>query len=296
MFENIPEELLWDFLFPMMDNVSLSQLVVSSKNMLKLSRKNNNWWKNRIKKDQLYRSKRPYPEYREQHGLVFLRLSYCKGKNRCCFSCLNKTSCIHNVYNIHVCKECSTTKTPYRMITRSTAMKEYCLKGKEVDELKYSTVPNPHFKNASPMRLYMLIDVIVKKGDRDIESIKAKKEQSLLKRREKKEQLRENRRQTLQDALENVGVEWRDDSELCEMYISSNKTCLELNQVVEEMAFMKYLHNYTDYKCRLEKEVEYLCSMEGYYYQGIWRDASDSVKCKYKAPHTWPWLVSNEKK
>ena len=58
---------------------------------------------------------------------------------------------------------------------------------------------------------------------------------------------------------------------------------------------MKYLHNYTDYRSRLEEEVDDLCRIEGYYYQGIWREASDIIKSEYPIPTKWPWLVENNK-
>lgn len=293
MFQSIPEELFWEYLFPMLDTNSLSQFIVSNKNMLKFSRKNHEWWNKRIKKEHLYQSKRSYPEYKQYPGIVFLRLGYNNKKNKYCFSCLQKTTKFHDIYKIYVCKDCSKTKTPYQMVTRTTAMKEYCLKGKEVDELKCLQVPNPRFKSASPMRLYMLTDVLAKKGNRNIEEIKEKKNQSLLKRRQKKEQLQEERRKKLENALQQVGVEWRNDSELCEMYVSSKKTDWELEQIVNEMAFMKYLYNYTDYRIRLEEEVEKIHHYEGCYYQGIWKEASDYVKSQYPIPSKWPWLVEN---
>jgi hypothetical protein len=293
MFSLLPEELFWDFLFPMFDTDSLSHFLLLSKDMLKFTRKKNPWWNQRIKKEKLYTSHRPYPEYKKYSGIVFLRLA----KQKTCFSCLQPTKKIHAIYHIPVCKECSQNKIPYQMITKSTAMKEYCLRGKEVDAIQSLQVANPRFRTASPMRLYMLVDVLARMGDRDVVLLKEKKQQSLQKRRQKKEQLETERRQTLEKALQQVGVEWRNDSELCEMYVSSQKTCWELEQIVEEMALMKYLHNYTDYRNRLEKEVENLCQGEGYYYQGIWKEASETVKRQYyPLPTTWPWLVENMEK
>jgi hypothetical protein len=56
------------------------------------------------------------------------------------------------------------------------------------------------------------------------------------------------------------------------------------------MAFMNYLHEYTDYREKVEDEVEALADEYGGYYQGIWREASHYVKEEYERPDSWPWL------
>jgi len=290
MLTSIPLSLCFENLFVFLDPVSVSNMIVSCKEFRKgfQLREYDGCWREFIKKRKLYDRYRECPEFQHNHLMMTLRLT-CKNE---CFSCLGTTKVKnHSSYNIRVCHECQITKPIYTQITRSTAMKEYCLKGKEVDELAHIVVKNPVFSSAAPMRLYILNDVLEISKNRDVEAIKQKKQMSLEKRRKTVADKKEIRKQQLIDALHNIGLELRSDSELCEQYLDGKIQNMSLAQLVREMAVMKYLYEYTDYENRLEEKVDELSDSAGYYYSGIWRQASDIVKIRYAIPHHWPWLV-----
>lgn len=293
MICDLPHDLVWDILFPLLDPVSLSRCVVSCKPMMEYIASCPEYWEKRIWKDGLYTNERPFPEYGSNPGIVFLRLTHCQGRKkmtqRYCFSCQEQTNSLHDVYQIPVCKACRSTKIPYRMITRTTAMKEYCLKAREVDSIPFLQVANPHYRSAAPMRLYLLRDVLSVQGDRDVETIKAKKEVQLKKRRQTIAMTREERRHQLTNALQEIGLEYREDNELCRTFLINKQ--IDLSMVVEETAFLHYLHQYTDYHDRLEDYVETLYDDAGFYFNDIWHEASDNVRRKYKRPKVWPWLI-----
>lgn len=294
MLPSLPEFVVLGNLLPFLDVNSISSLLVTCKCMFKVcvAQYNNCWWRRALRTYGLYRSSRLLPECNDQPGIAFLRLSeVTTKKGRCCFSCRAPTSSINRFYMIPLCRTCQQNKDQYQCVTRTTAMREYCLKGKEVDDLEYTSVKNPYYRSAAPMKLYLLSDVIRVQGSRDIETIQLKKEEAREKRKKTISDKQEARKKELVGALDKVGLELRYDSELCERYIKGSSSAWSLDAVVKEMAFMKYLHEYTDYSTRLEEEVEQIAKYDGYY-SGIWREAADYTKQRYTRPDVWPWLAS----
>jgi hypothetical protein len=144
------------------------------------------------------------------------------------------------------------------------------------------------------MKLYLASDLekaaIEKYGD--VKKEREKRAASRRKRREKEEENRNQREDLLIDALEELGLSLRGDSSLCEEFIDGGLS-MSANEVAEEMAFMKYLHDFTDYRKRVKAEVESLKEEnEGYYPTGVWRMASDAIKSQFVKPETWPWLIT----
>lgn len=301
-FTPLSSTLFWDCVFPLLQPVEISSLLQTCKTFRNLANENKPWWAKYLTEKRLYTSDRPYPEYPDNPGLVFLRLAnHVDGGRRrprrgVCFSCLEdecRTS-IHSTYKIPLCSYCSKQNDVYRYITKSVAMSEYCLTKKEVTSLPHVLTTNPYYSSAAPMSLYLVSDIVQKAGDRDIQAIKDKRKRIKEKRLENKLKRETLRRGVLEAALDKVGVQLRDDSELCKSYIEGSKLAknwIQLNDIVNEMAFMKYLHEYTDYNTKLEQEVYELKMEYGYYYQGIWRDASEFVKLQYTVPDKWPWVM-----
>jgi hypothetical protein len=144
------------------------------------------------------------------------------------------------------------------------------------------------------MKLYLASDLekasIEKYGD--VNKEREKRAASRRKRREKEEEKMVKREDLLIDALEELGLSLRGDSSLCDAFIDGG-LAMSADEVAEEMAFMKYLHDFTDYRKRVETEVESLKKEnDGYYPTGVWRMASDAIKSHFVKPETWPWLIT----
>jgi hypothetical protein len=292
MFPCLPEFVLLENVFSFLDATSICNLIVSCKCMLKVCTINHNnyWWRRALSRYGLYTSQRTLPEYADKPGIAFLRLTPMH-KKKSCFSCQFPTSSINQFYRIPLCGDCQRHKDQYRCVTRTTAMRDYCLKSKEVDKLEYVSAPNPYYRSAAPMKLYLLSDVVHVQGSRDVDAIQQKKIESTEKRRNTIAGKQEVRRNELVNALEMLGLVLRSDSELCDKYIKGSRDAWSLNALVDEMAFMKYLHEYTDYETRLEKEVKHIADYNGYY-NGIWREAAEYTKQRYTRPTVWPWIIS----
>jgi hypothetical protein len=143
------------------------------------------------------------------------------------------------------------------------------------------------------MKLYLASDLEKAAREKygDVNKEREKRAASRRKRREKEEEKMDKREDLLIDALEELGLSLRGDSSLCEAFINGGLS-MSANEVAEEMAFMKYLHEFTDYRKRVKAEVESLMEEnEGYYPMGVWRMASDAIKSHFVKPEAWPWLT-----
>ena len=297
-------------------------------------------------------------------GIFFLSEKY-----SLCNSCYKKTSSVNEFYNIHVCYDCSRADDKYKLITKTTAKKEYFLTDKHLSTLQNTTRANPHYKCASEMVLFLLDDIVdlAEKihGEGGIEKKEKEREHRRLKRiaikeatersMEEKEKGEEKiikiqfdelcdhyrrkgiddnvirnfnrnskylkqclfnvdlflesldkhfkgitsekaRRWLIIEALELKGLKLRSDSRLCEMYIDGDNDWT-VKEIVDEMARMRYLYEYTNYQKTFSKEfnkrVEMLSCYNGYY-SGIKKDAreeiEDDIKDRFKVPKVWPWL------
>ena len=59
------------------------------------------------------------------------------------------------ILDIPLCRKCQKNNEKYRMITKTRAMSEYCVKEDELFKLNHIEVNNPHYSSASPMILFL---------------------------------------------------------------------------------------------------------------------------------------------
>jgi hypothetical protein len=152
-----------------------------------------------------------------------------------------------------------------RRVSRTTSKKEFDLKDADIEHLTYTTAVNPHYRSGPRMRLYLLRDCIqvavqkhgsfdeVRQALRD----KTLKSEARKQKRDENEQRRFSaRRQELLDAFEPRHLQIRDDSRLCEEYLSRKKgdigTARSIARIMDEMRFYKNHTNYDEYwsECR----------------------------------------------
>ena len=96
-----------------------------------------------------------------------------------------------------------------RRVTSSTAKTEYMLDDKDLTQLEYQLAPNPVYRSAAPMRLYLLQDVIAaalkKHGGRD-EEVRRERVEEAARRVEAAESRRASRAQLLAKRLAELGL------------------------------------------------------------------------------------------
>lgn len=93
--------------------------------------------------------------------------------------------------------------------------------------------------------------------------------------------------------LEANGLHLRDDSRICKAYLQAAPICgFETpTEIAHEMAFMRWLHEHTDYEMKVECMVQELRAQnDSRYYCGIYSDARHLAKREFDAPKTWPWM------
>lgn len=246
------------------------------------------FWIRKMKEENFYNFEREFPE-NPSPAEAFIKLS--SGK---CYHCRTRTNAVNYFYEFNLCRACQKSHDYYSCHTQKVAREVFCLSLKDLSGLTCYLTKNPHYSSASPMKLYLASDLekaaIEKYGD--VKKEREKRAASRRKRREKEEENRNQREDLLIDALEELGLSLRGDSSLCEEFIDGGLS-MSANEVAEEMAFMKYLHDFTDYRKRVKAEVESLKEEnEGYYPTGVWRMASDAIKSQFVKPETWPWLIT----
>jgi len=97
----------------------------------------------------------------------------------------------------------------------------------------------------------------------------------------------------LTTALQGLGLTRRKDSRLCAAFEAGEPIpgFTSVARIAREMAFMRWLHESTDYEERVEERVEELRDEAGHFYPGINNDARDEVKAEMDPPEVWPWLA-----
>jgi hypothetical protein len=83
---------------------------------------------------------------------------YCR-LNSICIKCSKKTVCIEPFYNISICIACRKLDERFTLVVLTTLKTVYKLKPSQIESLEYITVPNPHFKCAPKMKLYLKSDI-----------------------------------------------------------------------------------------------------------------------------------------
>lgn len=277
--KSLPTDVIFEIL-ACADDKSLVHLVTTCHRLRSLVSVNDRFWSFRL--SSVVNSERPCPLGLVRPGSRFLRV----GTRDRCYNCHETGTKQHLFYSFIVCSTCDLTH--FQCVTKKTAVKDFFLKDPQLETLETREESKPRSV------LYLVSDVINlarQVHGKDIEDVRREKKEAAAKRAEARRLLREHRRMNLESALAKLGLSLRSDSELCHLYIMHGERSIFLDTLVDEMAFMKYLYEYTDYPDALEDEVERLQHESGYYYPGIWRDASISVKMKYSRPPTWPWLA-----
>jgi hypothetical protein len=148
-------------------------------------------------------------------------------------------------------------------ITYTRAKKEFYLSDKDLESMVCKEANNPHYKCASPMKLYLLSDIqeaydyiktcgILQKRieSREKRSDAAKKR--IERQQEFAKQEQNERRSELQQMLKAYNCTLRNDSKLCSDYIDNNiGNKYHIAQVMNEM---KFYFEHTDYKNLMKKD------------------------------------------
>lgn len=99
------------------------------------------------------------------------------------------------------------------------------------------------------------------------------------------------RRDRLTNGLAVLGLQLRSDSEVCNAYIQSGT---DLARALRTAAHMHFLHEHTNgaYSAAVNEEVEGDAEHYGFYYSGIYRDATLCVqgRAQFRLPPVLPWL------
>lgn len=205
-----------------------------------------------------------------------------------CIECNKETSAKHDILNIALCRECRKNIEKYTMITKTTGLKDYCLKESELLTLKFIERKNPYYSSAAPMKLFLksqVADLALKKwGSLSKLKDELNRRENLGKKiREGKANAKRKRKEDLKTALEEVGLELRTDSTLCDAYIRA-KTFHTIPEIVSIMEKAHERHQKTPYdylwekyQKKIEQEAE-----ENYYYYGNWTEAWEETKSKWR--------------
>jgi hypothetical protein len=224
-----------------------------------------------------------------------------------CEECSVNLGTDDELFGIKLCKDCQHNKDKYKKICCATIKKEYFLNNRDLENLSYVEVKNPHYRSAKSMRLYAKSDVEKRFRekhnispndpiyDKLHELFEKRKNRSLSVRVSKKNKLTD-RKAELISALAECGLELRDDSKLCKKYIDGTISReYTLESVVKRMCEMKYLYDYCDMDGAYEiAHKEYYEVLNAGYFPDvdILTEAEHIALRKNggRYPARWPWL------
>lgn len=140
----------------------------------------------------------------------------------------------------------------WNKVPKTIAMKEYKLTDKDLTNIPYESLRNPHYSSRNEMMLYprYLLALASSRKWGTVENLmgkKIKQQQASEKRKNTIKNNKNNRIKVLTDALEKRGLSLRSDSRLCSQYIL-NGGSLSLEKVVDTMEEMNFYYNHTRYK------------------------------------------------
>jgi len=229
---------------------------------------------------------------------------------RRCFECgTDSGTRSDHFYGYQLCRPCH-EKYPekYNCIVKTRAKTEYCLSDKQLEQLPGPLhAVNPHYRTGPSMLLYLEADCRqlahrLWGGPEQLKEKLKKRTDSRQNRRQTIAEARASRRQTLSAALRAVGLQIREDSQLCQGYIDDTLEDWSLNAIVAMMVEMHWLFNYTPYKKALDLSVE-ASARDIYEYEGHWGTAyrlaregmepvirRDTLR-QHPIPKQLPWLL-----
>ncbi|KAL0220699.1 hypothetical protein RCL1_000553 [Eukaryota sp. TZLM3-RCL] len=150
----------------------------------------------------------------------------------------------------------------------STAMSAYGVTEKYLKDLPYDSVPNPHYENGAPARLFdrKMIRSVARKVHFSYDLYKLKKTRRAEKRAEnalKRPPVTERRRQALAAELAKYGLSIRSDSRRCTEYIQRGRG--DVTSIAKVMVEMQFYHNCTDYREFYDSNKQEARRYKGYY-------------------------------
>lgn len=216
-----------------------------------------------------------------------------------CIECDKKVK-NKSILNIYLCSNCKNLNK-YELVTKTTAKNTYKLDDDDLNELhpfygNSSYGPATYFKknevvNKSCIKFNTTQEYLLETIDDIIKMKKINKE--------KNKKIRENKRKNkLIAKLNEAGLELREDSKLCKLYIE-NKTDFTLKEVVERMSQMKYLYEYCHMnECYNQARNEYFEELNNGYFPDvpIFDNAEMIALKKYsnnKYPKIFPWQIKD---
>ena len=187
-------------------------------------------------------------------------------------------------------------------VTQTRALgREFCLSAKDLCGIPHELVPNPHYRSGAPMKLFRAGDLwaaaLAKHGSRrGVRLAAEKRAAAAAKRAHTMAESAERREHQLTLALDRIGLSTRGDSFLCKTFVARGPTReWSLEAVVERMAQMKFLHEYTDFRRTLG------AIRNAYKAEGAWWDARETereaehvvLRKRRGWPSPWPWLPTH---
>lgn len=230
-------------------------------------------------------------------------------KNKCknCEGCGTTKTTKDRAREIYLCKPCSES-IEYKLICKSHIKNDYFITENKLTECEYYIINRGSYPS---MILYHLKDVIqifatqyelnyndtisIKNKMDELQNIKIQKK---IERQEKAEQKRKfmhkNKKTKLAKAMDEYGLQLREDSKLCNGYINGTINDWTIDEIVERMCQMKYLYDYCDMNDCCEQAYE---EQQDEYRAGYFPDCTVfeqaemiALKKHGKYPDQWPWL------
>jgi hypothetical protein len=224
-------------------------------------------------------------------------------KSTKCIECLVKRGAERSKIKVVLCKDCAKLDK-YQVICTTKAKNTYFITDDDIDELDYMEGHTGYsygfyyyvseIKNIAcrvhNTTLENLPNVLEHLQEEKTTRIAIRKANGI----ERRNNIKEKRKIKLINALNNMGLELRNDSKLCSKYIDGE--IKDLQGVVKRMCQMKYLYDYCHMdECRDIAYEQYCDELNAGYFPdcSVSDQAEDIALRKYsngKYPENWPWL------
>jgi hypothetical protein len=187
-------------------------------------------------------------------------------ENKLCIEC-NNSGRYNNRFDVALCKECLDTNDKYILLNKTVSKKEYLLTDSDLENLKTYNIKTKFcigtyyskydILNTAAVKYNTIPDLvcdILKNIHIDNEKALAlkreKRAENAVKRNAKEKIKQEKRKQILVEALTQAGIEFRNDSKLCQKYIDGED--INIDYIVLRMAQMKYLYEH----CHMDECID----------------------------------------
>lgn len=221
--------------------------------------------------------------------------------NKLCHKCNNPGKYI-KLFNFYLCTDCKQLNE-FTPISKTRLLQDYILKIEDLDGLQ-SYCGKTAYGDTTFYIKNDIMNCACNKYNTNIDNLyniidNIKNEKLLIKQEKTKQKLlkkqikKESRKQKLIMALNAAGVQFRNDSKLCRLYID-DETDYSLNDVVNRMCQMKYLYEYCNYaECKKIVYNQEKKNMNKYFIKPELNDLAEILALnKYsndKYPNIFPW-------